>query len=82
MRFLRTSALASFGGYFELSTSAELGPVFAQVADELHRQYLVAFVPPERDGARHTVAVRLRDAALTARTRQAYIAPGRQEARR
>jgi Ca-activated chloride channel family protein len=79
---LAALAAESGGGYFELSTSAELGPVFAQVADELHRQYLVAFVPPERDGLRHTVTVRLRDGALEARTRQAYIAPGRQEAGR
>jgi len=78
---LRDLAGESGGGYFELEDTAELGPTFARVADELHRQYLIAFTPPERDGSRHEVTVRLSDPDLTPRTRRSYVAPGREEGR-
>ena len=76
---LRELASESGGGYFELSGAEALGPIFAQVADELHRQYLIAFVPPERDGAVHEVEVRLKVPGLSPRARRSYVAPAAQE---
>jgi hypothetical protein len=65
----------SGGGYFELDPSQDLGAVFARVADELHRQYLVGFPPPETDGALHQLDVRVRGPGMTPRARRSYLAP-------
>jgi VWFA-related protein len=65
----------SGGGYFELDPSQDLGAVFARVADELHRQYVVGFAPPEADGALHQLEVRVRDRGMTPRARRSYLAP-------
>jgi Ca-activated chloride channel family protein len=62
------------GGYFELTSTADLSSTFSRVVDELHRQYALAFVPERLDGKTHRVEVRLRDRFLTARTRKTYIA--------
>lgn len=62
------------GGYFELTSTADLASTFSRVVDELHRQYALAFVPEKLDGKVHRVEVRLRDRFLTARTRKTYIA--------
>lgn len=62
------------GGYFELTSANDLGATFERVADELHRQYALAFTPEKLDGKTHKIAVRLRDRFLTARTRKTYIA--------
>lgn len=64
------------GGYLELRAQDDLGAAFAQVADELHRQYLLGFVPPERDGKVHKIEVRLVPRGLTPRARRDYVAPG------
>jgi len=45
------------------------------VADELHRQYLVGFVPQKLDGKMHDLDVRVRRDAMTARARKSYLAP-------
>lgn len=78
---LHELAARSGGGYFELDGTEALGPIFAKVADELHGQYLIGFVPPERDGAVHEVDVRVRDASFGARARRSYVAPGGAEVR-
>src|SRR5262249_34424287 len=39
--WLRELARQTGGGYFELTDGDTLGPTFARVADELHRQYLL-----------------------------------------
>lgn len=72
---LRELAAESGGGYFELEGTEALGPTFSQVADELHRQYLIGFAPPERDGEVHQIRVQLKDPTLTARARRTYVAP-------
>ena len=49
----KTVATASGGGYFDLTrTQRSAPPTFARVADELHRQYLLGFVPQKLDGKR------------------------------
>ncbi len=61
-------------GYFELTSANNLSATFARVADELHHQYALAFVPPKLDGKTHKIEVRLRDRFLTVRARKSYIA--------
>ena len=74
---LRTIAEDSGGGYFEINENTALGPAFARVADELHRQYLLGYVVPESDGKPHTVTVRVTKPGLQVRARRSYVAPRR-----
>jgi Ca-activated chloride channel family protein len=71
---LRKLALASGGGYFELTSTRDLAATFARVADELHRQYLIGFEPQKLDGKAHTLEVRVKGEGLVARARKSYIA--------
>ena len=72
---LRALSFESGGGYIEIDQTSALGPAFARVADELHRQYLVGYALPEADGRRHEVEVRLTRPGLTVRARKSYVAP-------
>jgi Ca-activated chloride channel homolog len=63
------------GGYLEIRAGQDLAAAFAQVADELHSQYLLGFAPPKRDGKKHDIDVRLMQRGLTARARKSYVAP-------
>ena len=62
------------GGYFELKRTADLQSTFARVADELHRQYLLAFTAPVLDGSMHTLEVRVKNPDLRVRARRSYLA--------
>ncbi|HOC17890.1 MAG TPA: VWA domain-containing protein [Vicinamibacterales bacterium] len=68
-------ALETGGGYFELRPSDDLPATFERVADELHAQYLLGFAPPDRDGKRHKIEVKLVPRGLESRARKNYIAP-------
>jgi hypothetical protein len=72
---LRRLAEIGGGGYFELHSTDDLPATFARVADELHRQYLVAFVAQQHDGALHQLEVRVRRPNLIVRARRGYVAP-------
>ena len=63
------------GGYAEIRPNQDLGAAFARVADELHSQYLLGFVPPRKDGKVHEVEVRMNQKGLKARARKSYTAP-------
>jgi hypothetical protein len=63
------------GGYTEIRFGQDLGAAFAQVADELHSQYLIGFEPPRRDGKVHDIEVRVSQRGLKARGRKSYTAP-------
>jgi len=65
----------SGGGYVEIRLGQDLGAAFAQVADELHSQYLLGFAPPKRDGKVHDVDVRVTQKGLKPRARKSYVAP-------
>jgi hypothetical protein len=78
---LKTLAAVGGGGYFELHGTDDLGATFARVAEELHRQYLLAFNVTKLDGRLHTLDVRLKSSALTIRTRRGYLAPSEAERR-
>jgi VWFA-related protein len=72
---LRELAASSGGGYFELTAADDLGSTFAQVANELHHQYLLGFTAAKLDGRVHRLTVRLRNPDLIARARKSYVAP-------
>ena len=63
------------GGYLEIRLGQDLGAAFAQVADELHSQYLLGFAPPKRDGKVHDIEVRAARKDLKPRARKSYLAP-------
>lgn len=67
-------AAATGGGYFELTSAADLGSTFTRVADELHRQYALGFTPQALDGKMHTLQVRVSDPGMTVRARRSYLA--------
>jgi Ca-activated chloride channel family protein len=72
---LGSLALGTGGGYVELHGREDISDTFARIADELHRQYMLGFTPPVRDGKIHTVEVRLRNPALRSQARKTYVAP-------
>ena len=63
------------GGYVEIRANQNLEEAFAQVADELHSQYLIGFAPPKRDGKVHDVEVRVSQKGMKPRGRKSYVAP-------
>jgi Ca-activated chloride channel homolog len=62
------------GGYFELTSANNMSATFIRIADELHRQYALAFTPSRFDGKTHKIEVRIRRPDLTARARKTYVA--------
>ena len=63
------------GGYTEIRFGQDLGAAFANVADELHSQYLLGYAPPKRDGKSHKIEVRVSQRGLEPRARTSYVAP-------
>jgi VWFA-related protein len=64
------------GGRTEIvRSSTDLGPATASVADELSRQYQLAYqASTKRDGRWHGIDVSVKDSALTVRARRGYVA--------
>ncbi len=67
----------SGGGYLEIRFGEDLGAAFAQVADELHSQYLLGYALPTRDGKVHDIDVRVNQKGLKPRAKKSYVAPRR-----
>ena len=63
------------GGYIEIRPQLDISAAFAQVADELHSQYLIGFAPPKRDGKLHDIDVRVSQKGMKPRARKSYVAP-------
>lgn len=63
------------GGYIEIRFGEDLGAAFAEVADELHSQYLLGFALPKRDGKVHDIDVRVSQKGLKPRAKKSYTAP-------
>ena len=63
------------GGYTEIRFGEDLAAAFAQVADELHSQYLLGFALPRRDGKVHDIDVRVSQRGLKPRAKKSYVAP-------
>jgi Ca-activated chloride channel family protein len=64
----------SGGGYVEIRPGQDLGAAFAEVADELHTQYVLGFAPPKRDGKVHDINVRVNQGGMKTRARKSYVA--------
>lgn len=62
------------GGYFELKRTADLGPTFSRVAQELHSQYVLGFEAKQLDGKIHKLSVKMKKPGMTARARRSYVA--------
>ena len=62
------------GGYFELKKTADLGPTFSRVAQELHSQYVLGFEAKQLDGKVHKLSLKMKQAGMTARARKSYVA--------
>ena len=62
------------GGYFELKKTADLGPTFSRVAQELHSQYLLGFEPTALDGKVHKLTLKVKRNGMTVRARRSYVA--------
>lgn len=62
------------GGYFELTTTNNLSSTFTRIADELHRQYALAFTPAVLDDKTHKLEVRVKRPNAVPRARKTYIA--------
>lgn len=73
-RFLRKLSEHTGGGFVTLTRAADLNSTFTKVADELHRQYLLAISPTTLDGKTHELTVRVKVPGMTARARRSYIA--------
>lgn len=67
------------GGYFELKKTADLGPTFSRVAQELHSQYVLGFEPKQLDGKVHKLTVKMKQTGMTARARKSYVAAAARE---
>jgi Ca-activated chloride channel homolog len=65
----------SGGGYIEIKFGEDLGRAFAQVAEELHSQYLLGYEPPKRDGKVHDIDIKVKGSGLKPRARKTYVAP-------
>jgi VWFA-related protein len=62
------------GGYIELAKKEDLAARFAEVAEELHRQYLLGFSAEKLDGKTHKLDVKIGKSGLTVRARKSYVA--------
>ena len=71
---LKDLSAATGGGYFELTSAANLATTFRQVANELHHQYSLGFTPKVLDGKMHDLAVKLDDPHAVVRARKRYLA--------
>jgi VWFA-related protein len=71
---LKLIADESGGGYYELGPSDELKATFARIAEELHRQYWMAFTPAKLDGKVHDIEVKVKKRGLEVRARKTYMA--------
>ena len=67
MRDLRDVTRDSGGYYVELKDNDDLRSTFARVADELHRQYLIGFVPQAVDGKTHQIELTSKRSGVTVR---------------
>jgi Ca-activated chloride channel family protein len=75
---LRKLADETGGGYFELKKTADLGPTFSRVAQELHSQYALGFEAKQLDGKVHKLMVKMKQPGMIARARKSYVATAAQ----
>jgi hypothetical protein len=67
--------LATGGGYYAVNNVLDdMNSIATQIAEELHNQYVLGFVPQELDGKLHKLDVRVKRPRLKIRARQTYVA--------
>jgi VWFA-related protein len=72
--YLHEIALESGGRYFRGDTIVGLSSAFAQLADELRRQYSIGYYPPAgAAGQRRQIKVRVNQPDLVVKARESYI---------
>ena len=64
----------SGGSVQQLTNYSELAAAFKVIADELHLQDLLGFVPTAHDGRRHDITVKVTRPGVSVRARETYIA--------
>jgi Ca-activated chloride channel family protein len=68
-------ALSTGGGYYVVNNVLDdMNMISTQIAEELHNQYVLGFVPADLDGKLHKLDVRVKRPRLKVRARQTYIA--------
>ena len=67
-------AKRSGGSVHALNNYAQLKAAFKVIADELHLQYLLGFIPTNFDGKRHEITIRVKRPGVTVRARESYRA--------
>jgi VWFA-related protein len=72
--YLHEISLESGGRYFRGGTMMGLSSAFAQLADELRRQYSIGYYPPAgQAGQRRNIKVRVNQPDLVVKARDSYI---------
>jgi len=74
---LRTLARNTGGELFRLKDDEPMTPLFERIAEELHHQYLLGFVPTTPAGQSGKIEVRVKRSGFTVRARRSFlVAPG------
>jgi Ca-activated chloride channel family protein len=71
---LRAIARDSGGERYRLKAAGEIPAVFRRIADALHHQYLLGFIPAAFDGRVHELEVRVRRPGVLVSARRSYAA--------
>jgi hypothetical protein len=71
---MRNLAVDSGGGYRIFSTTEDARSAMQQVANELHHQYLLGFIPAVLDGKVHKLEVTTRRRGMSVQARKNFIA--------
>jgi VWFA-related protein len=74
---IRMLAADSGGGYRVFDRSADPAVALSEVADELHRQYLIGFSSTSLDGKLHRLDVRVKRNGMSVQARKSYLAVAR-----
>jgi VWFA-related protein len=74
---IRDLAFDSGGGYRIFSESQEAKTAMIQVAEELHHQYFLGFIPSVMDGKLHKLQVTTRLGGMSVQARKSYLAVAR-----
>jgi Ca-activated chloride channel family protein len=71
---LRALARQTGGGFRQIGAHDDLPSIFTDIVNDLHRQYLLGFVPAAADGRAHAISVRALVAGAVVRARERYDA--------
>jgi VWFA-related protein len=71
---IKAIARQSGGGFDLIGPGEDLSTAFTDIVEDLHRQYLIGFVPTTFDDTTHTIEVRCLTSGTTVRARESYLA--------